>query len=459
MPYGQVRRYSSRNSNDMRVGNTGFGFVSHPSTFNTARAVGRLAGRAFRRWQNARQQAQNRNRRWPAPRQNRSVANRTGVTVRRAAKRAGRKRLVQRKRAVKVGKRLRDKVNKVINANEDKHEGTYYCYERPQVLIQKEDNLKDIYAYPNYNKGAGNDTNFSNINGGELFSFNRVLDAASKLYNAKASLEEPAINNDNNFDYNKTVIDVNFQKAQFWIRNNSKRTYHLRLYVCKAKQTNIDNASSVNPVQTWRDIVEDYNEAGTGGVKNYTGFGTVNVSVTRMRTQYKCEPDMYPGFNKAFEVKKVDFVVEPGQTTSHTVYGPSGEMSGVDYLIGNQQSYHYRHKGSFWAMWSVLGDFIQTIPATHTTGQEAALGAPIYKGDALESGQDAGGILIECERTIKLNVPERTLGAAIATPGNIEKNQRTSVVSPRLFYEQFFSVARDDTYRVDEQQPENAAAV
>jgi hypothetical protein len=377
---------------------------------------------------------------------------RTGATTRLASRRTYKKPFFKKPFVPKVSNSLRKKIEHVSELNEVKHAGSYYCYNSALCFRPIASDKRQWVTYPGHTLQDGTNA-FSNFNCGELFSANRVLDACSKLYNGKGDTEEPTFFDGANFTPRTFFCDVVYQKVKFWLKNNSNRTYTVRLYVCKAKKTNASNtAGNANPLEIFSDLTTEYT---TGTIASYNGFTTNLVNANRMETEYKNDPRFYPIWNEFWEAKTVDFVIEPGQTSTHTEYGPTGPMNMQDYLLPDT-SYNTAHKGAVFTMWSVMQDPVQ-IADTNATG-EATLGRVNYFTPPTVTGKITGCLILESERTCKVKIPEKTLQGFKSPANNVtddEVKERNLVVSPRIYYEQYFPdiTGTKTTQRIDEEQP------
>src|SRR6185437_3419108 len=131
-------------------------------------------------------------------------------------------RLKGRKR-VKVSRKLRAKITQVVEGN--------------KVHGYFQDNRVDLLD-PGLLPGQQNVERLPNrtLNfGGYLFNYDRVLHAASRLWNNKGPVQSPQITDLNNFNPLDTVIEVNKQWWVFRMRNNSMRTATIRIYKCQSR--------------------------------------------------------------------------------------------------------------------------------------------------------------------------------------------------------------------------------
>lgn len=377
---------------------------------------------------------------------------RTGATTRLASKKSNLRRYKKPKN-VKVSRTLRKKVKEVIKDEEARVAGTYSSYETPLVIRPETANKRLFITYPHYVKADG--TGFQMYQRGEVFSPNLILDAASKLYKGKAATEDKLFFSGENFTPQNFFADVTYQKATFWLKNNMNRTITVKMYVCKSKGENNSNAENSNPVELFGNMCDTYDvgTADTNAPKSFNGLTASVVDSGLLETSYRNDPRFYPSFNRKWSVETVDFVMEPGQTSTQVIHGKTGPFNMLDHMSTNGEgglTYQVNCKGVVYVMFSIMTDPIQ-VAAVNTRGELQY---------AVEQSASVvhKSVLIECERIIKMRVPERTLREY---PGNFvpdlasTKGERTLVKEPRVFHEEYFGTPSGDVLqtRTDEEQP------
>lgn len=140
----------------------------------------------------------------------------------------GKSRIKRRgKKAMKVPSKLKAQVKQVINSN--KVHGYY------------QDNRIDVID-PGLRGGQQNVEQFptrGTASEGFLFQYDRILHAASRLWNGKAATVNPLVTDVGNFGANDSVIEVTKQWWTFRMRNNSSRRVDYRIYKCQKKNSSL----------------------------------------------------------------------------------------------------------------------------------------------------------------------------------------------------------------------------
>lgn len=407
------------------------------SLYNIARAYRRSqANRSMRRRTRAQEQ-RDEVRTNPA-----GIVNKTGATTRIASKKGRFKRKRKGKR-VKVSNSLRKKVKKVIEAENEKPCGRFTSYARPITILQRLDNMKSVYAYPNYKTSAYpvEAAPPQNSMFGELLTYNVLLNAASVMWNGKAAVEFPFWNNLGNFDSETTVINLEYGRAKYWLKNNSNRTANVTMYKFTYKQP---ISGSYAPLYYWNR--EHNHESGAGTVSGFTmttNGPPAGAGIGGYDTEYKHEPDLYPGCRKRFDVEKIKMVIEPGQTVAQVITFPAAEYDPKKLHVDG--IYQDEHKGAIYTAFSVMYDCNLAGNSTATTM------VPEYRGEEAITNVGSPGVTLECERFFKIRMPEVAGLELTGAPGagNYELTNRIE----RTHYEQWSYGPIGGFVRVDEQQP------
>jgi hypothetical protein len=382
-----------------------------------------------------------------------AVTAKTGISTRISAKKGKFKR--KRKRKVKVSRKLRAKVQKVIDSNEDEYGGKFVSYRRPIVCGPRAENTKTIHSFPNYvQSGAVPNTAPATLSVcGEVFSWNLVVDACSKLYNGKTGNEFPLIGDSNNFASRTFQAKVMGGRARYWLKNNSTRTCTVTLYKFTSKQ---NSSGSYIPLYSWQreHSMSDANNLISGFSMTYAGPSN---SINGVTTQYKNEPDLYDGFNKRWKTEKVKFVLEPGQTNVQDIIHKPWEMKGSEFYFDNV--YQDQHKGAVYTAVGVMFDIVSggdNVQGTGFVPSSANFQIPEYPAAENEQlgSNDLGkpGLIVECENIIRLALPEQAgfQQEAVFPPSQWEA---LDARKQRYYYEEWTNNVAQ-TVRVDEQQPE-----
>lgn len=384
-----------------------------------------------------------------------TLAARSGATTRLASKKSNLKDSYKRPKNVKVSKNLRKKVKEVMKDEEARVAGTYSSYDTPLVIRPETADKKLFIAYPHYQKNDGT-TKFQMYQMGELFSPNFILDAASKMYKDKDQNEDKSVFATTNFSPTNFFTNVTYNKATFWLKNNMNRTVRIKMYLCKSRTLNATNDQNSNPVELFSNLCDTYDQdtTDTNAPKCFHGLDFSSIDNGSGTTSYRNDPRFYPTFNKHWAVETVDFVMEPGQTTTQVVHGPTGEFNMLDHMTASSETgltYNVNPKGAVYCMWSIMTDPAQVAANASTVGKLSYYVANNSESSLLRA------VMIECERVIKMKVPERTLRdypAAYVPDLGGTKGERTLVLRPRVFHEEYYGTTEDTVRnRLDEQQP------
>jgi len=359
---------------------------------------------------------------------------RTAASTRHAVKITRKKR--KPKKTIKVGRKLRYKIKKVVDGL-DQVTGTHIYSARPMTLVQNNDNRKTWVMYPGFGTISGAFPGFAAS--GEVYSWNLVVDAASKLFNQKAAIEYPAIGDVNNFTSRTLEVDIDYCKVKFWIKNNSERNVRLACFKCTSTSK---NGGTYGPLELFK-LAATNNIASTT-VNNQMTVTDINDQAGT--TVWRNSPQFFDEWRDNWRVEKTEWLLAPGQTDYYTFTVDKDKVSGTkNYIEGVYQPFH---KGSIYCMWSIIGDIINTGNVINDPGVAGYFRSPDVTGSPQRC------VIIECERTMKIALPEQT-GFTIPSPvtsGNpAPLNNRRS----NTFYEEYYpTLPGSPLYqRVDEQSP------
>jgi len=229
--------------------------------------------------------------------------------------------------------------------------------------------------------------------GGYLFNYDRVLHAASRLWNGKAGNISPSIFDPLNFNPNDTVIHVNKQWWTFRMRNNSTRTSSIRVYKCQSKNA-VQNADAL--VQ-WTAGIQ---QMGTDG---QLIASTPALSVNTLHTG----PTIANQFRKAYKTETITIHIQPGQEYSFSVNGPTMVYRGQDFYDAN--TYRPIQKQDIQLLWVSNVDMVGTHNASADT-----LGAYGYAPDTsvavTPAQQQLEKVYVESTYHCNLSLPEKVGG-------------------------------------------------
>lgn len=206
------------------------------------------------------------------------------------------------KKHVKVSPKLKAQVKQVINGN--KVHGYY------------QDNRIDVID-PGANPGQQNVEQFpnrTNASAGYLFQYDRVLHAASRLWNGKAANFNPLVTDANNFTPNDSVIEVIKQWWTFRLRNNSSRKATYRIYKCQKR----NQSQGTDALESW---TQGLTQMGTDGQLISA------PSIFLMHTG----PTLSNQFRVGWKAEEIKFSLDPGEYYTFNVTGPSMTYRGQDF--------------------------------------------------------------------------------------------------------------------------------
>lgn len=394
-----------------------------------------------------------------------AVVNRTGVSTRQASKRGKFKRKGPKR--VKVSKSLRKKINKVIDDDEGYLTGTHISVTRPQIERQETDNKRTWFCYPYAKDSSGNNPgNQYSV----LHSWAKIVYCAQRLFDSNATTTSREFMNpsqdEDYLPFKSSTIEVLYNKATYWFRNNSKRTYFLNMYKCTAKQNMGDPDT---PLRRWfesslgeqvaaADTPEKKADKFVESLENgvYTGLTSVDT-YRQIISDIYMNPRYIQQFRKYYDMEEIKMVIEPGQTVTQVVQLPVGEMTGVDYFTDT--SYQAHHKGSVTVMFSILADVTSFVPLT----DYATVGKAGYYADpdgALNGGgtgiiDTEGGIIMDCKVQRKIKMPAKAPWHTVST-GALGDNAVSRRNGPRYYMETYVNTIAESGvhHRVDEQNPE-----
>lgn len=231
------------------------------------------------------------------------------------------------------------------------------------------------------------------------------------------------------------------------LRNNSQRTLHIKIYLCapkttaaKAPTSNEISESGTTPTsQATQDCIYDPVSAWWACVGQQFNQ-SINVSGTKPNSLYM-SPLANPLFKKTFNVEETTMIIEPGQTTSYTVNGPSNmeidwqklykpQTLGTGNVLNTAQTlYQGIQKFMRCPMIVVNEDLVQQNAGSYNPGRYPAVTA---------TAKDLG-LIIERDVMAKFKMPEMTGGTingyslAFGTDRTIQNTQRRSAYAHYVY--------------------------
>jgi len=264
---------------------------------------------------------------------------------------------------------------------------------------------------------------------GYLFTYDKVLHAASRLWNGKGAVQAPAAGDALNFQPRDTVIQVFKQWWTFRMRNNSTRTVTYRIYKCQKKK----NSILLNDAYTsWVNGLGDmFNE----------GQMITNTNQSVLHTG----PTLSNQFRAGWTVETLKVEMEPGQTYSFNVNGPAMTYKGSDYY--DSAAYRQQQPQDVQLIFSGNVDIV----GSHTAG--GVVGNFGYVADSSTAQPSMERVYIESTYHCSLAMPEKVGG--VTQPVFIGSTifQNTNRVK-RVCIDDFEPTIFDLMHRRDEQNPQ-----
>lgn len=262
---------------------------------------------------------------------------------------------------------------------------------------------------------------------GYLFNYDRILHAASRLWNGKAANQNPVYTDVNNFNPADSVIEVNKQWWTFRMRNNSQRTATLHFYKCQSK-----NAVQLSSAfDSWSlglaQMVADGSMVSTGITTNTMHTGPTTSVQFRAGWRSEC----------------TKVILDPGQAYTFSISGPAMTYRGQNFY--DQGTYK-----------TVQKQDIHLIVASNVdlAGSEAAIGGAAgpagYVGDASVPEFAQERVYIEGTYHCNLSMPEKVGGISTAVASIFQNANRVRRVCVDDFQPVAFSAL---LHRRDEENP------
>lgn len=232
------------------------------------------------------------------------------------------KKLHKKTPRVKVSRKLRQKVEKVIEGNDPK--GYYQSYSW-HIITEPTTNAQSVTLL----------NPMVSIDGvqGSYFTPTQVLNAASILWNTKVPIPNPTYNDvaggiPSNFNYNNVKINVIKQWATNKFRNNTQRNYYINIYTCVRKT----NGTATDAKTEWEAAITQDQNAGVaiGGQKGNPAVVTLPSSSTLYIT-----PSVSKSLYNNWDIELTKIYLKPGEEYVHTTTGPSKMYDYRKFFAGN----------------------------------------------------------------------------------------------------------------------------
>ncbi|QCX35044.1 capsid protein [Chiunvirus muliumi] len=297
--------------------------------------------------------------------------------------RGKRRTYTSKKKTVKVTKQFKKKVEKAMAPSDIK--GTYIEIDYDLMRFVSNDNQQAVFLV---------DT---------MFNPSLVLDAASVLWNKKALTNNKITTNASNFQRNTARIHVDYASYTMDIKNNTRRTYTLKLFCCKHKIKD----SPVDPVTAWQDSLAV--EAAAGGA---------NVVGNTKEILYN-DPRYLQNWNNQFSAEVTTITLEPGQIYKYVVQGPKNKL--YDFAKYVKDSTPQLFTDFISDARFVFGIYYPDVVST-TLASSGRFTDP-------EVGTIAEGLVYEAKWLYKLSMPQQagsinpaTFVAGAAQPDNLRRS-------------------------------------
>lgn len=246
----------------------------------------------------------------------------------------------------------------------------------------------------------------------DLFTAQRILDAASVLFNGKTAAILGPYTATDNLMVSGLKLDVISQYATIKIRNMSEMHFTLCVYKCTPKR-----ALNVSPDTTWSSSITDAKDEGV----LFPNSADYDYSFLR------AEPDDTKGFKSDWNYEKSVYLLDPAQDITIHVKGPQMVydfdklLTPDEAFLSNNVTFSW-HKGMGTSM-------MYAFYPTHlfgTTGDASNVGKvgrfpgnyTVAHGD-LPANSNITGLTWETKMYYKIRAPDSILGSYKQTGGDI----------------------------------------
>lgn len=256
------------------------------------------------------------------------------------------------KKRVKVSSRLRKKIQKVVAGDKPRGIAQEIAY-GGQRLPDGLDNKQVFADITILNSPDSADPHFSN---------QKIVDAASVLWNEKVPTKLKTHANVQNFPTDKLQVDVINSYVTYKFRNNSQRVYYMSLMEIAPRSQQVLGA----PLPVW--------DAALAYQATLEGPNQLSALSTELHTH----PSMLPDFKRLFKVTTTKIEIAPGGEYSWFVQGPK------DYKFNSQKTwngstYQNLNTHSRWTCCTYYGDLVSDSAGNagryynHTSSSSAQL--------------------------------------------------------------------------------------
>lgn len=327
----------------------------------------------------------------------------TSLRLPRVVKRESQPRIKQRKR-VNVSKSFRAKTLETLA--EKKVTGIFVTDQVEFMRVGSVGNKQDWGQYPN--------NGHSKIDAqGQLFGSTRIMHAASRCWNLKASKQEPLIGDTQMFGSDGVTtlpqykVDVRNQWWEFDLKNNTHKTLNIKIHQCGHKK----NGNYDAPLVALNEgLVFDFNNKTT--ISSTVASGGADVQLTDTTTLVK--PELVSTFKKIYSTKTIEVILEPGQEYSFTVQGPRmlydlNKFFSPNVVADTVPVYNEKQKNDISLMWQVNVDMGSGINVGGTATTFGQLKIPFPEATSVENAIERSHVLIiRSQYHCKLLMPEQT---------------------------------------------------
>lgn len=245
-----------------------------------------------------------------------------------------------KKNKVKVSRKLRKKINKVLEGKKmhGYYKATFYSsYPLPATNTQN-------VTSSTINDNFGTTGVYSNYVYAYAFNPEDWLHMVSVLWNGKAdsavtrryndggtigytvpsgAISEQPINNQTN-NASEAEFTVSRSWEQYALKNNSLRTIYMKIYLCAPKRTGAEASTAQTDTGTTGNIDPILSTPASVWVAGLAEDNRLGINVSNIPAiSLGLSPTSNQFFNKSFKTDVTVITLEPGQTYNYFIRGPS----------------------------------------------------------------------------------------------------------------------------------------